>query len=151
MKTFKIVIFILAISMSFLAKAQDSEVSNETKLDKQDYYKQRAEEDAKFEQQFSAETEKDEETFWKEQKDYERNLKRKDKKAYKAYMKGKKDAYASHYNHCNNHCHHSDHYYHHASFYYYRYDGYNYERYPRRSHINTRVNIGSPRVGIGIL
>ncbi|HMB99537.1 MAG TPA: hypothetical protein VKN14_00715 [Flavobacteriaceae bacterium] len=151
MKTIKIVIFIIAISISFLAQAQDFETSNKTQIDKQSYYKQRAEEDAKFEQQFNAETETDEKAFWKEQKNYERNLKRKDKKAYKAYMKGKRDAYASHYNHCNNHCHHSDYYYHHASFYYYRYDGYYHKRYPRRSLIKTRVSIGSPRVGIGIL
>lgn len=150
MKIFKTSVFIIVLSFSFVIQAQDSESSNETKIDKKSYYQKRALEDAKYEQQFSAETKAEEETFWKDQKNYESDLKRKDRKAYKAYMKGKKDAYAEHYEHCSHNCHHSDYYYHHATFYYYRYDGYYYERYPRRSTINTRVNVSTPNVRLGL-
>lgn len=151
MKSFKTTVFIIALSLSFVAQAQETDASTETKTDKKTYYQKRAAEDAKFEQEFKAETKTEEEQFWKDQKAYEKDLKKRDRKAYKAYMQGKKDAYAEHYEHCNHHCHHSDHYYHHATFYYYRYDnGYYYNRYPRRSSVNTRVSIGTPNVRLGI-
>lgn len=150
MKLFKTSIFIIALGFSLVAQAQESEVSNETKIAKKSYYQKRAIEDAKYEQQFSAETNVEEETFWKEQKSYENDLKEKDKKAYRAYMKGKRDAYANHYEHCDNHCHHSECYYQHASFYYYRYDGYYYERYPRRSSNSANVFVSTPSVRLGL-
>tara|TARA_R110000868_G_scaffold88088_4_gene245776 strand:+ start:14951 stop:15457 length:507 start_codon:yes stop_codon:yes gene_type:complete len=151
MKLFKTLTFIIALSFSLVAQAQKSEVSNETTIDKKTYYQKRAVEDAKYEQQFSTKTKAEEETFWKEQKNYENDLKRKDRKAYKAYMKGKKDAYASHYEHCDNHCHHSDYYYHNASFYYYGYDRYYYGRYPQRSSgIQTNIRVSSPNVSLGL-
>ena len=151
MKLFKTSIFIIALGFSLVAQAQKSEVSNETKVDKKSYYQKRAIEDAKYEQQFSAETNAEEETFWKEQKNYENDLKEKDKKAYRAYMKGKRDAYANHYEHCDNHCHHSECYYQYASFYYYRYDGYYYERYPRRNTVSVRTRINTLSVSLGLL
>ena len=146
MKLFKSFIFIIILGFSLASQAQESETRNETTIDKQSYYQKRAKEDALYEQQFSAETKADEEAFWKEQKNYEKDLKKKDRKAYRAYMKEKKNAYYNHYEHCNHHCHHSDYYYHHASFYYYRYD-----QYPRRNRtINTRVQVSTPRVRLGI-
>lgn len=151
MKLFKTLTFIVALGFSLIIQAQESEISNEKIIDKESYYQKRAKEDAKYEQQLTSENkEVEEETFWKEQKNYESNLKRKDRIAYNAYIKGKKEAYASHYEHCNSHCHHSDHYYDHASFYYYRYDGYYYERYPSRSTIGTRVNVNMPNVRLGL-
>ncbi|MFL1011872.1 hypothetical protein [Flavisericum labens] len=150
MRIFKTSVFILAILLSFNPQAQEQELKSETKIDKKTYYEKRAEEDAKFEQQFTAKTEAEEEKFWKEQKTYEKNLKKKDRAAYTAYMQGKRDAYSAHYEHCSNHCHHSDHYYHHASFYYYRYDGYYYRHPQQRSGINTRVGISTPNVRLGL-
>lgn len=153
MKLLKTTIFILAISFSFTIHAQEAEATTQTKLDKESYYKKRAAEDAEYEQQFKAENKKEDEAFWEDQKAYEKELKQNDRKAYRAYIKGKKDAYAEHYEHCNSHCHHGDHYYSHASFYYYRYNNYHYNRYPeRRATIrsNVRVNTPSLRVGLGL-
>ncbi len=152
MRSLKTIVFIMMVHFSFTTNAQDGEIPNETTEDKKkSYYQKRAEEDAKYEQQLSSETKADEATFWEEQKNYEKDLKRKDKKAYKAYINSKKAAYATHYEHCNHHCHHSENYYHHASFYYYRYDGYYYRSYPRsRSTISTNVRVPTPSVRLGL-
>ncbi len=150
MKILKTTALVLTLSFSFVLQAQESVASNETKVDKKSYYQQRAKEDAKYEQQFTAESKEDEEAFWEEQKAYEKNLKQKDRKAHRAYMQGKKDAYAEHYAHCNHHCHHSDYYYNHASFYYYGYHGYYYDRPQRSRSIRTNVNLGTPRVRVGL-
>jgi len=153
MKFFKTPIFILAICLSFAINAQNTEASNETTLDKTSYYQKRAAEDAKYEQQFSTENKTEEEAFWEDQEAYEKELKRKDRKAYRAYMKGKRDAYAEHYENCNSHCHHGHHYYSHASFYYYGYNSYYYNRQPNQgTSINTRARVIVPsvRVGFGI-
>ena len=143
MRTNKIVLTLLIFGFSFAIYAQekDSKVS---------YYQARAEEDAKFEQQFKAEDKEDEEKFWKEQKRYEKDLKKKDKVAYNAYMEGKRDAYREHYGHCDHHCHHSDHYYSHATFYYYGYHDHYYYRRPASSGISTNVRIGTPTVRLGL-
>lgn len=151
MKSAKTLIAVITISFSCILNAQDSKVETQNSIDKKSYYQKRAEEDAKFEQQFSAKTKAEEETFWNEQKNYENELKQNDKKAYKAYMKGKRDAYASHYNECNHHCHHNDYYYHHASFYHYRYNEDYYRRYPsNRSTISTNVRVQTPSVRLGL-
>jgi len=151
MKILKTTALVLTLSFSFVLQAQESVESNKTKVDKKSYYQQRAKEDAKYEQQFTAENKDEEEAFWEEQKAYESELKRKDRSAYRAYMQGKKDAYAEHYEHCDTHCHHGYHYYHHASFYYYRYDNYYYNRYPNRgTSVNTRVRLNTPRVRVGL-
>jgi hypothetical protein len=126
--------------------AQEVESAEGEKLT---YYEQRAREDAQFEQSREL-AEEDEEEFWESQKDYEGQLKKRDKKAYKAYMKGKRDAYAEHREHCNDHCHHSDHYHSHASFYYYRNEPYRYNGYSGRTTINTGVGISAPSVRIGL-
>lgn len=150
MRIFKTLVFILTISFSFIMQAQKAEANNEASIDKKSYYEKRAAEDAKYEQQFFAENKDEEEAFWEDQKAYETELKKKDRKAHRAYIQGKKDAYAEHYEHCNHHCHHSNYYYHHASFYYYRYDNYYYRRSPQRSTINTRVNVRIPSVRLGL-
>lgn len=149
MKLLKTTLLILAFSFSSSLLAQTTEDEKQTTIDKESYYQKRAIEDAKYEQQFSAETKTEEKQFWKEQKAYEKNLKKKDREAYNAYMQGKKDAYAEHYNECNHHCHHSDHYYSHASFYYYRYhDNYYYSAPRRSSGVNVRVRTLSVRLGL---
>ena len=151
MKPFKRLMSAIIIVSSFTIYAQNSEVANRRSADKKSYYQKRAAEDAKFEQQFTAETKAEEEAFWKEQKAYEDDLKQKDRKAYRAYMKGKRDAYAEHYEHCNHYCHHSDYYYHHATFYYYGYHSYYYDRYPRRSTTSIGVRVHTPSVSLGLL
>ena len=150
MKLLKTAIVIFFISISPILNAQEDAKDADTGIDKKSYYQKRAEEDAKYEQQFKAETEAEEKAFWKEQKAYEKELKRKDRVAHRAYMKGKRDAYAEHYQHCDAHCHHGHYYYNHASFYYYRYDSY-YYRAPRNSNsINTNIRVSTPRVSVGL-
>lgn len=148
MSILKTSLFTLIIGFTLTTQAQDAQIENKTTIDKKSYYKNRAIEDAQYEQQFVSKSEDEEKRFWKEQKAYEKDLKRKDKKAYKAYVKGKKDAYAEHYTHCNNHCNHSTHYFEHASFYYYRY--YEHQRQPQRNTINTQVHISTPRLSVGL-
>jgi hypothetical protein len=150
MKLIKALGFILLMGVSFISNAQESNNSDQKIIDKESYYQKRASEDAKYEQQFKAETKAEEEAFWKEQKTYESNLKKEDRKAHKAYIKGKKDAYANHYEHCNHHCNHSPYYYNHASFYYYRYDGDRYERYPRRNTMSIGTRVNTPSVSLGL-
>ncbi|MBJ6368315.1 hypothetical protein [Snuella sedimenti] len=154
MKSLKYVALLVAFVFSSIICAQEAETSNElkatseTKVDKTSYYEKRALEDAKYEQQFKADNEEEELAFWEDQKTYEAELKARDRKAYRAYMRRKRKAYAEHYGHCDHHCHHSGHYYHHATFYYYGYNRYHYERYPRSS--TTRVSIGTPKVRLGL-
>tara|TARA_R110000751_G_scaffold105189_3_gene201111 strand:+ start:4395 stop:4835 length:441 start_codon:yes stop_codon:yes gene_type:complete len=126
--------------------AQEVESTEKEKLT---YYEQRAKEDAQFEQSQEL-AEAEEEEFWESQKEYERELKKRDRKAHKAYMKGKRDAYAEHREHCDSHCHHSQHYHTHASFYYYHNDHYSYRSYPRRTTVRTGLGISAPSVRIGL-
>jgi len=148
MKSIKPLLLVTIMSISLSSYAQENKEKDEIKIDKESYYQQRAIEDAKYEQQFNAKSKTEEEVFWNDQKQYEKDLKRRDRKAYRAYMKEKKSAYANHYKHCNHHCHHSDYYYHHAAFYYYRYDRYYYPRSTRT--INTSIKVRTPSVRLGI-
>ncbi|WP_345005538.1 hypothetical protein [Snuella lapsa] len=156
MKSLKYVTLLIPFIFSSMIYAQKEETSNEvketsaseSKADKDSYYKRRALEDAKYEQQFKADNEANELAFWEDQKAYEEELKARDRKAYRAYMRRKRKAYAEHYGHCDHHCHHSDRYYHHATFYYYGYNRYHYGSYPRSS--TTRVSIGTPKVRLGL-
>jgi hypothetical protein len=150
MKTIKIAIACIVLGFSSVKGAQEAAISKEPKEDKMSYYQKRALEDAKYEQQYQADTKVEDEDFWEEQKAYEKELKSNDRKAYKAYMQGKRDAYQEHYSHCNNHCHHSDYYYHHATFYYYGYNRYYYERRPSSIGISTSTRIGTPSVRLGL-
>lgn len=135
------------VVMSFGLTAQETEAGSEEKLS---YYEKRAREDAQFEQSQKLENEKEEEEFWEDQKEYEKKLKKRDRKAYKAYMKGKRDAYAEHEQHCDSHCHHSSRYHYHASFYYHGHDHYEYRRSPRRTSVRTNVGIGLPSIRVGL-
>lgn len=150
MKSIKAIVLYLILISSSIGNSQEAKTTTEAKIENKSYYEQRALQDARYEQEFNAETKAEEHVFWEDQKTYEKDLKQRDRKAYRAYMKGKKNAYASHYEHCDAHCHHSPYYYHHASFYYYGYNDYYYQRYPQRSTINTRVNVQTPRVNLGL-
>ena len=135
--------------MLFTAAGTIAQVVEATEQEKLSYYEERAKEDAQFEQSQEL-AEHEEEEFWKSQKDYESRLKKRDKKAYRAYIKGKRDAYAEHQDHCNAHCHHSEHYHTHASFYYYHNDSYRYRSYPRGTTIRTGIGVRAPNLSIGL-
>lgn len=144
MKRVTCISFLLLISGFMFAQEPVSEA------DRLSYYEQRAREDAAYEQSLVLK-EEEASDFWYDQEQYERELKKRDKKAYKAYMKGKRDAYAEHYENCGHHCHHGSHYYAHANFYYHGYRSHRYYHRPYRSHIQTGIRIGSPKIGVGIL
>lgn len=154
MKTFKTILTILFFGSLAAANAQQAKVSHKTRVnpsqEKWSYYEQRGAEDANYELKFRAKSKSDEQTFWHEQKQYEIELKKDNKSAYRAYMQGKKDAYAEHHHHCDDHCHHSDSFYRHAGFYYYEYDHRNFERSPSRTSVNTRIGVSAPSVRLGI-
>ena len=143
MKRLALLIMVMLLGLSNMTMAQENE---ENANDKKSYYEKRGEEDAKYEQSLEMTNEEDEEDFWQDQKQYEKDLKKRDKKAYEAYMQGKKDAYAEHAQHCANHCQHSEHYYTHTHFYY----SYHRTYYPRRSGVNTNIRLGSPSIRVGI-
>lgn len=137
-------LFLMAFLLLNGLYAIAQETNDEKKLS---YYEQRAREDAKFEQTLEM-AEDEEEDFWQEQKVYEKDLKKRDKQAYKAYMKGKRDAYAEHAKICNEHCHHSHDYHSHVTFYYYReYPSYRPYQYNTRVNAGVRVNTPSVRIG----
>jgi V8-like Glu-specific endopeptidase len=151
MKTKKFTLTIVALCCSYMIFAQSTEASNVSKQDKTSYYEMRAKEDAKYEQQLRTDSKEEDEDFWKEQKDYEKELKRRDRVAYRAYMRGKKDTYKAHYHNCDHHCLHSDRYYQYATFYYYGYhDHYYYQQNPRSSNVNARVSVGIPKVRLSL-
>ncbi|MEH6407925.1 MAG: hypothetical protein V7767_11640 [Leeuwenhoekiella sp.] len=145
MNTYKLSNFLLIFTVLFSSAIMAQEENKDET--KSSYYEQRARQDAAFEQSYKAESETEEQAFWNEQHDYENELKKKDKKAYKAYMKGKKDAYAEHEAHCDSHCHHSDHYHSQASFYYYSNNSYS--RKPQyHTTINTGIRVRTPGIEI---
>jgi hypothetical protein len=135
---------LLFISANMYAQEQASE---EARIS---YYEQRAREDAAYEQSLNLE-EEEESDFWNDQERYEKELKKRDKKAYNAYMKGKHDAYAEHYEQCGNHCSHGPHYYSHTTLYYHGYPSQRYNRSPHRTQIRTGVRGISPGIRVGIL
>ncbi|WP_108424019.1 hypothetical protein [Flagellimonas amoyensis] len=146
MKHIEFFIMILALTFSTAMAAQENGTP-ETEQDRDSYYEQRAKEDAEYEQGLAMRNEEDEKDFWKDQDKYEKDLRKRDKKAYKAYMKGKRDAYAEHAAHCDSQCHHSGHYHRQAQIYY----TYHEYHYPRRSTVvQTGVRVATPRVGLSI-
>lgn len=146
MKTIKLIFTVIIFISGGLAFSQEKEKVSKEEL--QSYYQNRAEQDAKFEQNFKAASKSEEKDFWKAQKQYEKDLKEKDRIAHKAYMKGKSDAYAEHYENCNEQCHHSRYYHSHVNFYYH--SSYYYERRPYRRSTQTRVHIRTPKISLGI-
>lgn len=149
MKLLKTSLLIAITGLSFSLQAQNNQIKDSTNISKSSYYRQRAIEDAKFEQQFEAKNKAEEDAFWEDQENYEKKLKRNDRKAYRAYMKGKRDAYAEHYEHCD-HEHHSHDYYTHASFYYYRYEDPYYYHHPHRTTYSTNVRVSTPSIRLGL-
>jgi hypothetical protein len=133
---------------------QEARVKSETRINTYQeniaYYEQRGEADAKYELKFKAKSKSDEQAFWHEQKQYEKELKKNNKRAYRAYMQSKEEAYAEHYHHCDDHCYHSDSFYQHAEFYYNEYDRRHYERSPSTISVNTQVGVRTPSVRLGI-
>lgn len=141
--------FLSLAVLLFTATGTIAQELESTEQEKISYYEQRAKEDAQFEQSQEL-AEQEEEEFWESQKEYESRLKKRNKRAYRAYMKGKKDAYAEHQVHCDTHCHHSEHYHAHASFYYYNNDSYRYRSYNRGTTIRTGIGVRAPSVRIGL-
>ena len=137
--------YILLIFSTTLAAQENNDSDT---MDKESYYEQLSRQDAAFEQSLDLANEDDEKDIWKDQKKYEKDLRKRDKEAYRAYMKGKHDAYAEHAEHCGSHCQHSEHYYQHAHFYF-SYSDYHYPRHNNVA-IRTGVQIASPRIGVSI-
>jgi hypothetical protein len=162
MKTIKTISAILFFGALANLNAQEAKVSEETEAkvsqetevntnqDRLSYYEQRGTDDANYELKFKAKSKSDEKSFWQEQEQYERDLKEDNRRAYRAYMQGKKDAYAEHHYYCDDHHYHSDSFYVHARFYYYEYDRRNYERSPRRSSSDIQIGVSTPSVRLGL-
>jgi hypothetical protein len=155
MKTIKTISAILFFGALANLNAQEAKLSEETEVntnqEKLSYYEKRGAEDANYEVQFKAESKRGEASFWNEQENYERELKEGNRRAYRAYMQGKKEAYAEHHHDCDGHHYHSDSFYQHAGFYYYEYDRRNYERSPRRSSsVDTQIGVSAPSVRLGL-
>lgn len=154
MNTLKIALILVIFSFSINSTAQENDEATTAKKGTDQsalaYYQQRATEDAKYEQEYKAKNQSEDKAFWQEQKKYEKQLKKNNRKAYHAYIQGKKDAYAEHQHHCN-HDHHSDYFYSNARFYYYEYDNRrHYNRSTNRPIINTPVRVNTPSVRLGI-
>jgi hypothetical protein len=153
MKTVKTLLIIITCSFFFNGNAQEAKANLDAKIETKrsvSYYEQRGLEDAQYEQQFDAKSKTEEQAFWHEQKLYEKELKRNDRRAYRAYLQGKRDGYAAHYDHCDSHCNHSDYWYQHADYYYYEYRQPRYENRSSRPIGNTRIGISTPNVRLGL-
>jgi hypothetical protein len=154
MKTIKTLLVLLFLGTIATVQAQEARVESEISInsnpDKITYYQQRGSEDANYELTFKAKTKAEEKAFWKEQKEYEKELKKKNRKAYQAYIARKQDVYTVHHSHCDAHCHHSDSFYGHAGFYYYEYDQRNYQGRPSNTSVNTQIGVRAPSVRLGL-
>lgn len=128
---------LLLFGATCVSMAQEESESRES------YYEARAREDAAYEMSLK-ENEEDEAEFWESQENYEKALKKMDKKAYRAYMRGKRDAYREHAYHCGSHCHHGPHYEYRATYYYS-----DYHPGPSRQ-AGLGVRVRSPRIRIGL-
>ena len=147
MKILLVLFFLGAIAT---VNAQKAEASINTNIDKITYYQQRGSEDANYELTFKAKTKAEEKAFWKELEEYEKDLKKKNRKAFRAYVASKQDVYTTHHSICDAHCHHSDSFYGHAGFYYYEYDQRNYQRAPSNISVNTQIGMRAPIVRLGL-
>jgi hypothetical protein len=93
---------------------------------------------------------KAEEHTFEEQKQYEKELKKNDRRAHRAYLQGKKRV-MPHHNYCDSHCHHSEYWYQHAGYYYYEYREPRYENRASRTTVNTQIGVRTPQVRLGLL
>jgi hypothetical protein len=146
---------ILLFTFGFLTNVQSQETkatySSELKSKNNlSYYQTKGEQDAELEKKFKASSRSEERAFWKEQEQYEKNLKKENKRAYRVYVQSKNDAYAAHFHSCSDHCHHSDYWYQHAGYYYYEYRQPKNEYRPLRTTVNTHIGVSTPRVGVGL-
>ncbi|GEL09473.1 hypothetical protein SAMN05192550_1526 [Flavobacterium glycines] len=153
MKSIKIIAAFIFLG-SIAINAQEAKVKSETTVnnhsDSMSYYQKRGVEDAQYELAFTAETKEKGKSFWKEQKEYEKALKQKDRKAYRAYMAAKKETYMEHYDHCDGHCHHDPMFYTYAGYYYYGYESPYYQRSYSPSTTTTRITVGAPSLRLGL-
>ncbi|MDI5895514.1 hypothetical protein [Flavobacterium algoritolerans] len=154
MKAIKYLMILLFSGTIVTVQAQEGNVKSETNInvnsDQITYYQQRGSEDANYELTFKAKTKVEEKAFWKEQKEYEKDLKKKNRKAYRAYIASKQDVYTMHHSYCDIHCHHSDSFYGHARFYYYEYDQRNYQRRPSNTSVNAQIGVRAPSLRLGL-
>jgi uncharacterized protein YwqG len=153
MKTVKAVLILIIFSFVPNVNAQKARVSNDTQVETKhsvSYYQQRGLEDAKYEQQFEAKSKTEERAFWEEQKQYEKELKKNDRRAHRAYVQGKQEGYAAHHDHCDSDCHHSTYWYQHAGHYYYGYSEPRYENRSNRTTVNTQIGVSTPNVRLGL-
>ena len=153
MKTVKSILVLMIFCFLPKVNAQESGFNQDTKVQTKNelsYYQQRGLEDAQHEQQFKVKSKNEERVFWKEQKQYEKELRKNNRRAYNAYLQGKKEGYAAHHDHCNNHCDHSVYWYQNAGYYYYGYRQPQYENRMPRTSVNTQIGVGVPRVKLGI-
>jgi uncharacterized protein YxeA len=146
MKVTKLIVSIILLITASFSYAQEQE--NDSKIEKEAYYNKRAKEDARFEQEFNSKSKSEDKKFWKEQKAYEKELSKRDEIAHKAYMEGKRDAYAEHENHCDDHCNHGHYYRYHVSYYYHNNHSYKARSYRRSP--QTRITVRTPSIRLGI-
>lgn len=139
MKSFLLLLLSFTFLSSFGLKAQDLSSDLST------YYQVRAKEDAAYEQSVKFKDNADEEDFWKDQKRYEKELKRRNKKAFVVYMNSKKDAYTTHSKNCSDACQHNENFHRHT-FYYHSYEK---AFYPRRLVMGAQLPVDTPRVSSG--
>nr|WP_298792167.1 hypothetical protein [uncultured Allomuricauda sp.] len=72
------------------------------------FYETMAQRDADYEHTFQMMNHQDEQDYWSDQQNFERHLGTADFTSYLIYMKGKKDAYFTHLQNCDDHCLHSE-------------------------------------------
>jgi hypothetical protein len=114
------------------------------------YYQRRGLEDAQHEQELEVKSKAEEHTFWEEQKQYEKELKKNDRRAHRAYLQGKKRGYAAHQYHCDSHCHHSEYWYQHADIITMNIENRVMKIEPRTT-VNTQIGVRTPQVRLGFL
>lgn len=154
MKIVKALVIITVFAFLQNVSAQEAKASTNDSVQIKhsvSYYEERGAEDAQYELNFESKKSKSEDrVFWNEKQAYEKELKRKNRRAYRSYLQGKRDGYAAHYDHCDSHCHHSDYWYQHADYYYYKYREPRYEDRSSRTSVNTQIRVSAPRVRLGL-
>ncbi|WP_243698814.1 hypothetical protein [Flavobacterium sandaracinum] len=153
MKTVKSILTLLIFCFLPNVNAQESGFNQDTKVQTKhelSYYQQRGIEDAQHEQQFKVKSKAEEREFWKEQKQYEKELRKKNRRAYHAYLQGKKDGYAAHHYHCGSHCNHSNYWYQNAGYYYHGYRQPAYDNRVPRTTVNSQIGVGIPKVRLRV-
>jgi hypothetical protein len=153
MKTVKVALILLIFSFGPHMKAQQSRASDQGQVEtksRMPYYQQRGLEDAQHEQELEVKSKAEEYTFWQEQRQYEKELKKNDRRAHRAYLQGKKEGYAVHHKYCDNNCHHSEYWYQHAGYYYYEYREPRNQNRTSRTTVNTQIGVRTPKVRLGL-